>query len=68
MKLTMTTADGHSFTCDVKHVTRWLGRNQWTKLGPNDVVLRVSSKKQSEATFAFLWVKALNHKLWWRKR
>lgn len=67
MKVMMKTADGQSFTCDVKHVSRWLGNNQWTKLSPNDVVLRVSNKKESEATLAFLWVKALKNTLWWRK-
>ena len=67
MKITMTTTDGHSFMCDVQHVTRWLGGNQWVKLRPDEVVLRVSSKKQSEDTLAFVWVKALKQKLWWRK-
>jgi len=67
MKITLKTADGHSFTCDVEHVTRWLGRNQWVKLDSKDVVLRVSSRKESEATLAFLWVKALKNTLWWRK-
>jgi hypothetical protein len=31
-KIKMTTADGHSFTCDLLHVSRWLGNNQWVKL------------------------------------
>jgi hypothetical protein len=67
-RIKITTADGHSFSCDIKNATRWIGRNEWVKLYPDEIVLQVANKKQSEDTLAFLWIKALKKTLRWRKQ